>query len=73
MEKVEATDMEQLEAGDIVYSFHFNSYLIIVRVASDDDWSFVIKDKPTRVLKAQTPLSYFVKKGLYKKSRIGEF
>lgn len=48
---------KKLKSGDKVYSKYFGGEIEIMEVFSDTDWYFRTQDG--RLLKAQTPLSYF--------------
>ena len=47
----------QVYFGTVFYSEYFKSYCVVVRYKNDDDWYFVVENRPTHILKAQTKLS----------------
>ena len=47
----------QVYFGTVFYSEYFKSYCVVVRYKNNDDWYFVVENRPTHILKAQTKLS----------------
>ena len=58
-----------LKSGDLVYSKYFGGWVEITKVDSDTDWYF---EHQSQILKAQTPLSYFIKNKTYKLCQRGK-
>ncbi len=58
------------KVGDFVNSAYFGGQLLkIVKIVNDNHWYFILGINQTQPLKprrAKTPLSYFIKNGLYK-------
>ncbi len=54
----------QVYFGTVFYSDYFKSYCVVVRYRNDDDWYFVVENRPTHILKAQTSLRSMKRKKL---------
>lgn len=48
-----------IKEGDVLYSDYFNQNIKVIKIHSNTDWYFEIQGQ---ILKAQTPLSYFIDK-----------
>ena len=53
------------EVGDYIYSDFFDSWLLIHKIIDDKNWYFTHEGK---VMKAQTRLTYYMEKDLFRKN-----
>ena len=54
--------------GEVYWSDYFKSEIVVVRYDADDQWWFVVRRRPTQMLRARTPLSEMSRRNLLDKT-----